>query len=74
MATMDRDKLLSQEKLELTFKMFDKDKSGTLDLEEIKCMFGGIEIAENVWKDILKEVDENSDGKVVFYLNFKGFI
>jgi len=25
-------------------------------------MFGGIEIAENVWKDILKEVDENSDG------------
>ena len=42
--------------------MFDKDKSGTLDMEEIKCMFGGIEIAENVWKDILKEVDENSDG------------
>jgi len=66
MATMDREKLLSQEKLELTFKMFDKDKSGTLDMEEIKCMFGGIEIAENVWKDILKEVDENSDGKVVF--------
>ena len=62
MATMDRDKLLSKEKLELTFKMFDKDNSGTLDMEEIKCMFGGIEIAENVWKDILKEVDENSDG------------
>lgn len=62
MATMDRDKLLSKEKLELTFKMFDKDNSGTLDMEEIKCMFGGIKIAENVWKDILKEVDENSDG------------
>ena len=42
--------------------MFDKDNSGTLDMEEIKCMFGGIKIAENVWKDILKEVDENSDG------------
>jgi calcium-dependent protein kinase len=66
MATIDRDKLLSKEKLEKTFAMFDKDKSGTLDMGEIKQMFGGVDMADKVWKEILKEVDDNGDGKVSF--------
>lgn len=47
----------------MAFKMFDKDGSGTLDLAEIKEMFGGSgQIAEHVWKDLIKEVDDNGDG------------
>ena len=34
-------------------------------------MFGGLKIADKVWKEIIKEVDENSDGKVSFFNNSK---
>ena len=55
----------------MAFKMFDKDGSGTLSIDEIKEMFnisGGI--SENVWKAMLSEVDDNGDGSVniFFYL------
>ena len=43
--------------------MFDKDDSGTLDIEEIKGFFGG---NETTWKRVLKDVDENGDGCVDF--------
>ena len=43
--------------------MFDKDGSGTLSIEEIKEVFGGMgKVNENVWRDIIKEVDANGDG------------
>ena len=42
MATINREKLLSKEKLEIAFKMFDKDGSGTVSVLELKENFGGI--------------------------------
>ena len=32
-------------------------------------MFGGVKIAENIWKEIIKEVDGNGDGQVYIVIS-----
>ena len=39
-ATMDKKKLLSNEKLETAFNLFDKDGSGTISANEVKEVLG----------------------------------
>eukprot|EP00350_Pseudokeronopsis_sp_OXSARD2_P009022 CAMPEP_0170548118 /NCGR_PEP_ID=MMETSP0211-20121228/6447_1 /TAXON_ID=311385 /ORGANISM="Pseudokeronopsis sp., Strain OXSARD2" /LENGTH=97 /DNA_ID=CAMNT_0010853475 /DNA_START=1132 /DNA_END=1425 /DNA_ORIENTATION=+ len=66
-ATMDKKKLLSNEKLETAFNLFDKDKSGSISASEIKDVLGvGKNIDEKVWNDIVMEVDGNGDGEISF--------
>jgi len=44
---------------------FYQDGSGTLSIDEIKDLFGThAGISENVWREMLKEVDDNGDGQV----------
>jgi len=40
MATMNQMKLISNDKLEAAFRMFDKDNSGTISPDEIKEVLG----------------------------------
>ena len=54
--------MLSKDKLEVAFKMFDKDNSGALDISELKNVFRGANVTDQQWNDIIKEVDENKDG------------
>jgi calcium-dependent protein kinase len=51
MTACDRTKLLNNEKLEGAFKMFDKDGSSTVSLEEIKGMLDGLKILD---EDLVK--------------------
>jgi len=45
-----------------------QDGSGTLSIDEIKDLFGThAGISEKVWRDMLKEVDDNGDGQVGQY-------
>ena len=47
--------------------MYDKDNSGMISTDEIKEVLGvGKSITEDVWAQIVKEVDENGDGEVSF--------
>jgi Ca2+-binding EF-hand superfamily protein len=41
----------------MAFKSIDKDGSGYLNLDELKEIFGGGRIPDNIWKEIIKEVD-----------------
>lgn len=67
MATMNEKNILSNEKLEQAFKMFDKDGGGTISPEEIKEVLGfGSSINQKLIDDIIKEVDENGDGVIQF--------
>jgi len=64
---MSRKKILSKERLESVFQMFDKDGSGFLEISELKEIFnpsGQKVIDDKVWDSLVKEVDENSDGKI----------
>ena len=60
---IDSRKILTEDRLEKAFKMFDRDENGLLSVDEIKSFFGG---DEKTWKKVLKEVDKNGDGEVDF--------
>jgi calcium-dependent protein kinase len=68
-ATMDWGKVLTQERLDIVFKVVDSDMSGTIGLEDIKKFLGSNE-KEEVYEKILKDADDNGDG-VIDYEEFK---
>ena len=66
-ALMDKKRLLSKDNLKQAFEMFDKDKSGYIDIEEVKSTLGvGKNFSEDIWKFIIDEIDQNKDGKISF--------
>lgn len=65
MATMNEKNLVSQEKLQAAFRMFDKDNSGTISPEEIREVLGfDSTISSDALDEIIREVDENGDGVI----------
>ena len=62
-AMINSKKVVTEERLEKAFKMFDKDNSGKLSVKEIKAVFGG---TEEQWKNVINEIDLNNDGEVDF--------
>ncbi len=60
---------LSEDRLSKAFKMFDEDESGEIEIGELKAMFGSQGIDEQVWEQMLREVDDNDDG-VISYEEF----
>jgi len=66
-AAMNEKQLLTNEKLQQAFKMFDKDGSGLISAEEIKEVLGfGKTLSEEAVNDIIKQVDANGDGEISF--------
>ena len=63
LATINEQKVLNKEKLEATFKMFDKDGSGSISSDEIKSVLGK-SVDMKVLEDMIKEVDTNGDGQI----------
>lgn len=64
---MNEKHLLTNEKLEAAFKMFDKDGSGCISGDEIKavlCAQNQIDAA--AMDEIIKQVDDNGDGEISF--------
>ena len=62
-AMISSKKVVTEERLEKAFKIFDKDNSGKLSVKEIKNVFGG---TEQQWKQVIDEIDLNKDGEVDF--------
>lgn len=66
-ATMNEKNLMSSNKLQTAFKMFDKDGGGSISTDEIKHILSfGNQLDDAVVKSILKQVDENGDGEISF--------
>lgn len=64
-ATIDKDKITSKQNLELAFKAFDRDGSGKINLNEIKCIFDNPNIKDDkIFESILTEADDNNDGEI----------
>jgi len=73
-ASLDKEKLLSKENIKLAFDLFDQDGSGDISKEELKNVLGKgqtVEVNDNVWNSIIREIDFNSDGKISFEEFFK---
>ena len=66
-ASINKKKLLTNEKLEAAFNLFDKDSSGSISAAEVKEVLGiGKNIGDQVWNDIINEVDADGDGEISF--------
>ena len=64
-ATINWHKHLTQGILESAFKAYDKDRSGTISVSEIKQFLGGEgHDQDKVWTKILNEADANGDGVI----------
>ena len=63
-ATMNKKKLLSKANLETVFKAFDKDGSGSISTDELKTMLGGSNLRDDLWEELISEVDEDRNGEV----------
>lgn len=65
-ATINWKKELTHERVEAVFKMFDKDNSGTIGVQEIKELFGNDarNITEDIWSEVLKEADFDGNGEI----------
>ncbi len=46
--------------------MFDEDESGAIEIDELKAMFGSQGTEEQVWEQMLREVDDNDDGVISY--------
>lgn len=66
-ASMNKDKLLTDDNLRIVFKMFDKESSGKITSGNLKAVLGKEEdIDDKIWKNIVSDIDENGDGEISF--------
>jgi Ca2+-binding EF-hand superfamily protein len=66
-ATINKEKLLSTEKLRAAFSLFDKDNSGSISGEEVKeILCSGQKIDDKVWEEVIREVDSDGNGEIDF--------
>lgn len=66
-ATMNEKNLLSNNKLQTAFKMFDKDGGGSISIDEIKQVLSfGQNLDEAVVNQIIQQVDANGDGEISY--------
>ena len=67
MTVVSREKLLSLEKMEKIFKMFDKDKSQTISIEELRGMLGVARpLDQELFAKAIAEVDSEGRGEITF--------
>jgi calcium-dependent protein kinase len=67
MATMDTSTLLTEERIKAAFDSFDVSKTGTINVEDLKVIFEGLETrkwSDGVYQTLLDEVDLNKDGVI----------
>ena len=66
--SLDKKKILTKENVQAVFKTFDKDDSGKISPEELKLVMGqDVVISDNVWTQLVNEIDLNEDGEISFY-------
>lgn len=66
MATMSDKHTMTNDKLQLAFKLFDKDGNGSIEADEIKAVLGDSKMTSEQIDDIINQVDENGDGSIQF--------
>ena len=63
-ATMNKNRLFSVQNLNDAFKLFDKDGSGTITVDEIKSVIGESLADDDVWTELLKQADSDGNGEI----------
>jgi calcium-dependent protein kinase len=67
-AAVDKQSVINTQSLRQAFEIIDKDGSGTITVDELKATFEsqGTQKDQQLWKEIMKEVDVNGDGEISY--------
>jgi calcium-dependent protein kinase len=68
-AAMNKERILTEKNLQAVFNLFDNDRSGKISIGEIRNILGGdsdLKISDEVWSQIVNDMDGNGDGEVEF--------
>lgn len=64
-ATINKRQLLNENNLKAAFALFDRDGGGSISAQEVAQILGhNMGKGEDVWQEIIKEVDLNGDGAI----------
>lgn len=65
---MDKEKILTNQKIENCFILFDKDSDGKISAKELQEALAGKSSSspesEQQWREIIAEIDKNKDGMI----------
>ena len=66
-ATVNRNDMLTDQKLKIAFDYYDADGSGEISISELEGALGaGKNVGKEVWDRIMKEVDADGSGEIDF--------
>mmetsp|Transcript_38882 Transcript_38882/g.59085 ORF Transcript_38882/g.59085 Transcript_38882/m.59085 type:complete len:100 (+) Transcript_38882:1216-1515(+) len=68
-ATINEENLLNIKNLQAAFNMFDKERKGTISIDNIRVVLSSSKnmMNDKLFKKIMREVDENGDGMIQFH-------
>ncbi|CAD8131931.1 unnamed protein product [Paramecium octaurelia] len=64
MAAMNQEKLLSVQRVEQAFKIFDQNGDGFISKKELEAVMG--DLGDDIWNQILTDCDNNGDGQISY--------
>jgi Ca2+-binding EF-hand superfamily protein len=67
-ASINKEKILTEKNLKMAFNVFDRDKSGGISQNELKYILGeyNVNAKEHLWKKMIQQIDLNQDGQISY--------
>ena len=67
-ASINKEKILTEKNLKLAFDVFDRDKSGGISQNELKYILGedNVNAKDNLWQKMIQQIDLNQDGQISY--------
>ena len=67
-ASINKEKILTEKNLKMAFDVFDRDKSGGISQNELKYILGeyNVNAKEHLWKKMIQQIDLNQDGQISY--------
>ena len=68
MASINKEKILTEKNLKMAFNVFDRDKNGGISHDELKYILGEYNpnAKEYLWKKMIQQIDLNKDGQISY--------
>ena len=67
-ASINKEKILTEKNLKMAFDVFDRDKSGKISQNELKFILGEYNVTakEYLWQKMIQQIDLNQDGQISY--------